>query len=70
MQEKIFNRTFNINTLIPKFADLFPTDPVLGDHYYSNEEYKRLFKDAGFRIVKQISNFQSKHTSFVLVSDV
>lgn len=35
-------------TLRPRARDLFPTDPVLGDHAYDQVDYARLFSRAGF----------------------
>jgi SAM-dependent methyltransferase len=35
-------------TLRPRAQDIFPADPVLGDHVYDRADYDRLFRAAGF----------------------
>ncbi len=35
--------------LIPRFSNLFPGDPIKGDHHYSPSQYQRMFATAGLR---------------------
>lgn len=36
VQKGLFNKTFDVKTLIAKPNQLIPTDPILGDHYYTD----------------------------------
>jgi len=66
VQKKLFGKTFQVKTLIPKSGELFPPDPVLGDHYYTEGEYRSFFSKYGFKI-KHIKNRKSQFQSFILV---
>lgn len=68
VQKKLFGKTFQVKTLIPKLGELLSPDPVLGDHYYIDREYQFFFKKYGFKI-KRIKNHRSKMQSFVLVGN-
>jgi SAM-dependent methyltransferase len=37
---------------VPGWAELFPPDPRLGDHYYSADQYARMFDSHGFRWIR------------------
>ncbi len=54
-------------TLRPRGADLIPTDPVLGDHAYTDGEYARLFEQNGFA-AQRVRRRQSDYQGFVLES--
>lgn len=66
LQELIFKKKIRVDTLIPKTIDLFPPDPILGDHYYSDKEYFSLFSKYDFK-VKQVKNRKSQFKSFLLI---
>ena len=65
VQQRIFGRTFHINRLIPKSSDLFPTNPILGDHKYTEKEYRKMFSKYGFKI-KHIKHRSSQFQSYIL----
>jgi SAM-dependent methyltransferase len=67
IQQKLFGKTFKIKKLISRPWQLFPSDPVLGDHYYSDDEYRAMFSKYRFKM-KHIGNPNSQFQSFVLVS--
>lgn len=48
LQERLFGRVLNSVSWPPCRANVFPVDPVLGDHLYTCDEYCALFEAAGF----------------------
>jgi len=54
-------------TFRPSGSDLSPTDPVLGDHFYTLAEYTHMFGEAGFRLEKMPCRRNSTYRSFVLL---
>lgn len=64
LQEAIFSRTFQAFSLFPEPNQLFPPDPVSGDHYYTLQEYRTMFSKYHFR---HFINKKSQFQSFVLV---
>ncbi len=54
-------------TFRPSGSDLIPTDPVLGDHFYTLAEYTHMFGEAGFRVEKMPCRRNSTFRSFVLL---
>lgn len=49
VQERVFGEPLQVRlSLRPRAQDIFPTDPVLGDHVYDHGDYARLFSQAGF----------------------
>jgi ubiquinone/menaquinone biosynthesis C-methylase UbiE len=50
LQQKVFSKTFQQTTLFASRNDLKIPDPEMGDHMYFQDEYEKLFKDAGFNI--------------------
>lgn len=54
--------------LFPPIRYMFPPDYVLGDHYYTNWQYKSLFIKLGFR-VKFMGRDSQGYTSFLLVKN-
>lgn len=50
--------------LFPSGDEVFPPDPVLGDHYYTWPAYRRLFESSGFDLVS--SHDLREHRTFVL----
>jgi len=67
VQKKIFGKELNINMLFPSPTNLIPPDPVLGDHYYSNTHYFKMFRSHDF-IVERIPGFNKSHISFILIN--
>ena len=65
IQILIFNHTLTVNKVFPTSEDLFPTNPILGDHYYTRFHYLQMFKQHGF-IVKEVKGSKSSHKSFIL----
>jgi SAM-dependent methyltransferase len=45
LQQVLFGRAFNVRTPLP--TGQLAADPILGDHYYSDREYKRMFRHLG-----------------------
>lgn len=66
LQKRLFNKIFQVNRLFPKPIELFPPDPVLGDHYYTNREYQSMFSQYQFR-VRRLKGKKSPFQSFILV---
>ncbi len=66
LQRKLFGKILSVKSFIPKPEDLFPTDPILGDHFYTNMQYKRFFLKHGFKSIN-IRNKKSIFQSFVLI---
>jgi ubiquinone/menaquinone biosynthesis C-methylase UbiE len=50
IQYKLFRNTFRAEKLFPKPNELFPPDPVLGDHYYTRWQYREMFSRHGFKM--------------------
>lgn len=63
-QEKLFSRPPPTSKLFPNPSELFPPDPVLGDHYYTMNEYRAMVSK--YR-VRHLRNKDSMYQSFVLV---
>jgi ubiquinone/menaquinone biosynthesis C-methylase UbiE len=41
--------------LITDFRQLFPPDPLLGDHYYRHSDYRSLFDALGYRLQQRLA---------------
>ncbi len=66
LQRRLLGHELEVRvSLRPSATDVMPTDPVLGDHAYSSEEYRRLFTQAGFA-VRPVRRPRSHYQSFVL----
>lgn len=62
IQNRLFRKNFHDTKLIPKPNELFPPDPISGDHYYTYRQYREMFSRYGFNVehVKDnVSNFQA-----------
>ena len=68
VQQALFGETFQVKTLITKSGELPLTDPILGDHRYTNNEYWSFFAKYNFRI-KHFKKQKSQFQSFVLVGN-
>lgn len=53
-------------TLVARGPDIFPPDELLGDHYYLDRDYRRMFRAAGFKAWKA-DRPKSPCCSYVLV---
>lgn len=67
IQTAVFGRTFYAKTMIPK-REAIPPDPILGDHYYSDSQYRRMFLHHNFRYYR-IEPPRSHFQAFVLISN-
>lgn len=67
-QQRLFGKTFYAPKLMPSLKELFPTDPVLGDHYYTDKQYGAIFTKHGFRL-RRFKRRGSEFQSFVLIKD-
>jgi SAM-dependent methyltransferase len=66
VQRRLLGHELDVHaTLRPSARDVMPTDPVLGDHAYSSDEYRRFFRQAGFA-VRPVRRPRSHYQSFVL----
>lgn len=66
LQRKLLGHELDVRlSLRPSARDVMPTDPVLGDHAYSSDEYRTLFTQAGFA-VRAVRRPRSHYQSFVL----
>ena len=52
-QRRLFGRVLRVRSPYPRWADLFPIDPVKGDRIYSGREYKELFAQQGLSVQKE-----------------
>lgn len=59
------DRTY-IKALIPSKSELFPTDPIAGDHYYTLREYRSMFIENNFHY-KKVCGHKSNQQSFILI---
>jgi SAM-dependent methyltransferase len=65
-QRRLLGRELDVHLrLRPTVHDVMPTDPLLGDHAYSSEEYRALFAAAGFG-VRHVRRPYAHYQSFVL----
>jgi SAM-dependent methyltransferase len=66
LQRRLLGHELDVRvSLRPSARDVMPTDPVLGDHAYSSDEYRGLFTQAGFA-VQPVRRPRSHYQSFVL----
>lgn len=66
LQRRLLGHELDVRvSMHPSARDVMPTDPVLGDHAYSSDEYRRLFTEAGFA-VRPVRRPRSHYQSFVL----
>jgi SAM-dependent methyltransferase len=66
IQERLFGHRLQANGFWPGAGEVYSVDHVLGDHHYTNVQYKRLFTGAGFQY--QCLRDRSWHSqAFVLI---
>ena len=65
LQQAIFKKTLKSGSLTFKTRELFPPDDILGDHYYSVNDYRKLFTASGFSYTRS-RNKKMKYQSFLL----
>ena len=68
IQQYIFGKTFHNIVLFPSVNTLFPPDKILGDHYYTDNQYLAMFKGAGFKSY-QISIKKHGTIGYILIKD-
>ena len=65
VQMKLIEKKLRADRLFPGVHDLFPTDQILGDHYYTPKEYADMFASCGF-IAKRVRRANSIFASYIL----
>ena len=65
LKNKLLPNIENIQNFIAKRKELYPPEPVLGDHYYTYNEYQSFFRKFNFE-VWHFKDWGSPHRSFVL----
>ena len=66
LQLKLFGKVLSANSLLKSDAEIFQSDPILGDQLYSDAEYASMFITNGFTF-RNVRNRKSKYQSFVLI---
>ena len=67
LQRRVFGKIFTVKKLFETNPnELYPPDPILGDHYYADAEYRSMFSNYGFQM-KHVKNHNSMFQSFILV---
>lgn len=66
LQRRLWGKTFDVKTLTARPSELLSPDPILGDHYYTDQAYRLMFSQCGFE-VRHFKNHNSGFQSFVLV---
>ena len=66
VQRRILGRTIDATYLLPRQQNLLVTDVELGDHYYTERQYRALFAGAGFDFLR-VRDRPTNEQSFVLV---
>ncbi len=66
IQRAVLGRTVESVSLFPSRATLLAPDPVLGDHYYTDEDYAEMFRNGGWRVT-DASRAGSEFRSFLLM---
>jgi len=52
--------------LRPTPQEVIPSDPLLGDHYYTSGQYTDMFDAHGF-VAREVKSFKPSHKLFILV---
>lgn len=66
LQRRVLGHELDVHvSLRPSASDVMPTDLTLGDHAYSQADYRRLFSQAGFAM-RRVRRSRSHYQSFVL----
>jgi len=65
VQQRLFGKSYHGIKFFPKAIELFPPDPVLGDHYYTDRQYQSMFTQQGFK-VRGFKRKGSETQSFIL----
>ena len=65
IQRRIFPEIGDVNKFFLARDEIYPPEPVLGDHYYTLGEYQALFKKLDFEIF-HMKKLRSQFRSFVL----
>lgn len=66
LQRRVLGHELDVHvSLRPSASDVMPTDRTLGDHGYSQADYRTLFSQAGFAM-RRVRRSRSHYQSFVL----
>jgi ubiquinone/menaquinone biosynthesis C-methylase UbiE len=65
LQRRLFSETYDIQKIFPKRDEIYPPDPIIGDHYYTLGEYQSLFRKFDFDTL-HLKYLRSPFRSFVL----
>ena len=65
LQGKLLSNIYKTRSLIAKRKELYPPEPVLGDHYYTYKEYQSFFRKFHFEMW-HFKDLGSRHRSFIL----
>ncbi len=66
VQRRMLGHELDVHlSLRPSVDDVMPADPVLGDHAYSQAQYRALFTQSGFAM-RRVRRPRSHYQSFVL----
>lgn len=68
VQKMLFRKVFSSRKLLVTRSELLAPDSIVGDHYYTLRDYRRMFSAHGFRSVR-VRGTSRKFQSFVLVKD-
>ena len=66
VQLRVFGKIWSAHSLIKSDAEIFQSDPILGDQLYTDDEYSAMFLRNGFTF-RGIKNRLSLYQSFVLI---
>lgn len=68
IQRRVFRRTFQVDKLLPKGSELLPYDPMMGDRCHFQSEYRKMFREGGFKLAGHFAGSdESPYQSFLLV---
>ena len=68
IQYRLFGTSFHVTELVPDPDKLFPLDPVVGDRFYTYQQYRGMFSSHGFN-VEHLKDDASGFQAFILVSN-
>jgi ubiquinone/menaquinone biosynthesis C-methylase UbiE len=66
-KNRLLGQHHKVSSLIPKTSELIPPDPLVGDHYYLNKDYKKLFSNYDFKSYRVLSK-ASKLQGYILIA--
>lgn len=66
VSKRFFKKTEYVKKLIPSIRELYPSDNVTGDHFYTSKEYYSMFGSVNFK-VRRLPNPKMRSQSFILL---